>query len=62
MHSVELVLSDKMIEQIRRNRARKLAAQGQSEPIEVIWQHWRITQSEFHYREAGEVDLGNLDE
>jgi hypothetical protein len=61
MHSVELVLTDALIEQIRRNRAHKLAASGQN-PAQVIWEHWRITQSEFRYREAGEVDLGNLDE
>jgi hypothetical protein len=61
MRSVELVLTDAMIEQIRRNRARKLAAKNQSEPVRVIWEHWRITQSEYHYREAGEIDLGNLE-
>ena len=28
--------------------------------INVVWEHWRITQSEFHYRPAGEVDLGEI--
>jgi hypothetical protein len=29
--------------------------------LKVIWNWWRTTQSDFHYREIGEVDLGNLD-
>jgi hypothetical protein len=28
----------------------------------VIWEYWKIAQSEFHYREPGVVDLGEIDE
>jgi len=28
--------------------------------INEVWQHWKIAQSEFHYRPAGEVDLGEI--
>lgn len=59
-HEIVLILSPTMIEHIRRNRARKLAARN--EPVQVLWEPWRITQSEFRYREIGEVDLGCIDE
>lgn len=29
--------------------------------LRIIWESWRITQSQFRYREIGVVDLGNLD-
>ena len=31
-------------------------------PIKVTWTWWRMSQSEFRYREIGEIDLGNFDE
>jgi hypothetical protein len=31
-------------------------------PVRVIWEHWRVTQSEFRYRELGIVDLGKIGE
>jgi hypothetical protein len=27
----------------------------------VIWEYWRITQSQFRYREPGVVDLGEIE-
>lgn len=29
--------------------------------LTVVWEHWKITQSEFHYRPAGEIDLGEIE-
>lgn len=30
------------------------------EELRVLWNWWRTTQSDFHYRESGKVDLGDL--
>ena len=29
--------------------------------LKVVWNWWRYTQSEFRYREAGEIDLGEIE-
>jgi hypothetical protein len=34
---------------------------AKSEILSVIWEWWKIERSQFHYREAGEVDLGSID-
>jgi hypothetical protein len=31
------------------------------EELRAMWNWWKVTQSDFHYREIGEVNLGNLD-
>jgi hypothetical protein len=28
--------------------------------IHVAWEFWRVTQSEFRYRESGVIDLGEI--
>ena len=33
-----------------------------AEPLTVVYEFWRATQSQYHYREIGKVDLGALDE
>jgi hypothetical protein len=33
-----------------------------AEPLTVVYEFWRVTQSQYHYREIGKVDLGLLDE
>ena len=33
---------------------------AESATIKIVWEWWRITQSEYHNREVGEVDLGDL--
>jgi hypothetical protein len=43
----------------------KLLNSGVEEPrreslLRVVWNWWRPAQSEFHYRETGHVDLGDL--
>jgi hypothetical protein len=32
-----------------------------SSVLKVCWQFWRVTQSDFRYREVGQVDLGEID-
>ncbi len=34
----------------------------ESSTIRIVWEWWRIAQSEYHSRETGEVDLGDLGE
>ena len=34
----------------------------ESSTIRIVWEWWRIAQSEYHSREIGEVDLGDLGE
>jgi hypothetical protein len=29
--------------------------------VKVVWENWRMTQSQFRYRGIGVVDLGDLD-
>jgi hypothetical protein len=29
-------------------------------PARVIWNFWKLTQSDSHYRESGEIDLRDL--
>lgn len=33
-----------------------------AEPLTVVYEFWRVTQSQYHYREIGKVNLGPLDE
>jgi len=33
---------------------------AKSEITKVIWEFWKIDQSEYHYRPPGEVDLGEI--
>jgi hypothetical protein len=33
---------------------------GDIDASHVVWEHWRIIQSQYHYREPGKVDLGEI--
>ena len=37
------------------------SSRAKSEITSVIWEFWKMTQSEYHYRKAGQVDLGKID-
>ncbi len=37
-------------------------ATASAEPLRVVYEFWRVTQSQYHYLEIGKVDLGLLDE
>lgn len=41
---------------------RRLANVVDEPEIHATWEYWRVTQSEFHYRAAGTVDLGCIDD
>jgi hypothetical protein len=44
------------------NSKRKLLSQRNPEGvISVVWEYWRITQSQFRHREIGVVDLGEIE-
>ncbi|MGA3293786.1 MAG: hypothetical protein ABSE45_07360 [Candidatus Acidiferrales bacterium] len=45
---------DSLIEEI------KLRDVHPASPIRVIWEWWRVSQSQYHYKESGTVDLGDL--
>lgn len=30
-------------------------------PLKIVYAFWRATQSEYHYREVGEFDLGEIE-
>jgi hypothetical protein len=32
------------------------------DPLRVVYEFWRVTQSQYHYKGLGEIDLGPLDE
>jgi hypothetical protein len=38
----------------------RFVAPGPKIQVKVTWQWWRISHSEYHYREPGELDLGEI--
>lgn len=46
---------DKMIRQ-----ECEISERAKNEITKVIWEFWKIEQSEYHYRSPGEVDLGEI--
>lgn len=54
-----------IVERIRvtaqmREQAYKRILRGTPVTERVVWRWWEISQSEFHRREVGEVDLGEI--
>jgi len=40
----------------------KVAEVTPDQRLKIVYEFWRTTQSEYHYRPTGIVDLGDLDE
>jgi len=38
----------------------EMSNRAKSEITKVIWEFWKMEQSEYHYRPSGEVDLGEI--
>jgi len=72
-HEIVLVLTPEMLERHRRKKASRMLGQdltasgrgevdlGDIDAIRVTWEFWKIERSQYHYREPGHVDLGEIE-
>jgi len=64
---VDTVRTDQALERHTRGKQRvepsatAIVPDAESATITVRWEWWRITQSQYHRREIGEINLGEIE-